>query len=166
MSKGRIEAFGGCTLWLRSYGSSLIAALKRRWRPARLRTSLSAPTTPLRSILEEAGLSDAATEIAFTGLDRGIQGGEVQAYQRSLSRSEAARDEVLLAYEMNGEALQPQHGFPLRLLVPGWYGLASVKRLDAAEGNQQPLDQQWNLGGYGNNAVQRVTVVVEKVNIN
>jgi sulfane dehydrogenase subunit SoxC len=57
----------------------------------------------------------------------------VQYYQRSLSVSEATRKEVLLAYLMNGEPLQPQHGYPLRLLVPGWYGMASVKWLDRIE---------------------------------
>lgn len=95
--------------------------------------------TPLRGILEEAGLEDEATEIIFTGLDRGIQGGEVQSYQRSLSRIEATREEVLLAYEMNGEPLQPQHGFPLRLLVPGWYGMTSVKWLDSIVAVAEPF---------------------------
>jgi len=238
--------------------------------------------TPLRGILDESGLRNDAVEIVFTGLDRGVEGGEVQYYQRGLTVGEALRDEVLLAYEMNGEPLQPQHGYPLRLLVPGWYGMASVKwlgRIEAvadpfqgfqmarvyrysqtadepgeaatlirvralmippgipdfltrtrlvqagavtltgkawggrlsvsrvevsvdggstwsdaqlgkpvsphawttwaflwnarrgtltlcaratdSEGNVQPLEQQWNFGGYGNNSVQRVTVIVE-----
>jgi DMSO/TMAO reductase YedYZ molybdopterin-dependent catalytic subunit len=89
--------------------------------------------TPLREILEEAGLRRDAVDVVFTGLDRGIEGGEVQTYQRSLSAADAIRDEVMLAYAMNGEPLQPQHGFPLRLLVPGWYGMASVKWLDRIE---------------------------------
>src|SRR5947199_10502823 len=46
---------------------------------------------------------------------------------------EERREKVLLVYEMNGEPLQPQHGYPLRLLVPGWYGMASVKWLDGVE---------------------------------
>lgn len=94
---------------------------------------------PLRGILEEAGLRPEACEIVFTGLDRGVEGGEPQAYQRSLSVSEALRDEVLLAYAMNGEPLQPQHGYPLRLLVPGWYGMASVKWLDRIEAVAEPF---------------------------
>jgi DMSO/TMAO reductase YedYZ molybdopterin-dependent catalytic subunit len=89
--------------------------------------------TPLRGILEEAGLSRDVVEIVFTGLDRGVEGNEVQFYQRSLSVGEASREEILLVYEMNGEPLQPQHGYPLRLLVPGWYGMASVKWLDRIE---------------------------------
>jgi DMSO/TMAO reductase YedYZ molybdopterin-dependent catalytic subunit len=70
-----------------------------------------------------------AVEVVFTGLDRGLEGGEEQVYARSLPLAEARRDEVLLAYEVNGVPLPPQHGFPLRLLVPGWYGMTSVKWL-------------------------------------
>src|SRR5262245_60401828 len=77
--------------------------------------------TPLRPLLEEAGI-DGAVEVVFHGLDRGIEGGEPQHYARSLPLAEALRDEVLLAYDMNGAPLPPQHGFPLRLVVPGWYG--------------------------------------------
>jgi len=95
--------------------------------------------TPLRGLLEEAGVSDEAVEIVFTGLDRGVQGGELHSYERSLSTAEARRDEVLLAYEMNGEPLQPQHGYPLRLIVPGWYGMASVKWLAAVEAVAEPF---------------------------
>jgi len=94
--------------------------------------------TPLRSILQEAGLSADAAEIVFTGLDRGVEGDQIQFYQRSLTVDEATRDEVLLVYEMNGDALPPQHGYPLRLLMPGWYGMASVKWLDRIEAVAEP----------------------------
>lgn len=96
--------------------------------------------TPLRGILEEAGLAKEAVEILFTGLDRGVQGGELQYYQRSLSIDEATRPEALLAYEMNGRPLEPQHGYPLRLLVPGWYGMASVKWLDRIDAMAEPFE--------------------------
>ena len=67
----------------------------------------------------------------FTGLDRGVEGGESsRPSSASLPLEEALRDEVLLAYEMNGEPLPPQHGFPLRLVVPGWYGMTNVKWLE------------------------------------
>jgi DMSO/TMAO reductase YedYZ molybdopterin-dependent catalytic subunit len=89
-----------------------------RWRGA-----------PLASILEEAGVLETAAEVLFTGLDRGVEGGEEQSYARSLSLEEALRGEVLLAYDVNDGPLPPQHGFPLRLLVPGWYGMTSVKWL-------------------------------------
>jgi len=49
------------------------------------------------------------------------------------------RDEVLLAYDMNGESLPPQHGYPLRLLIPGWYGMTSVKWLDRIEAVSEPF---------------------------
>src|SRR6202521_2579879 len=85
--------------------------------------------TPLRSLLEEAGPLAGAVGVVFTGLDRGVQGGIEQLYERSLTLAEASRDEALLAYEMNGRPLTPQHGFPLRLVIPGWYGMAHVKWL-------------------------------------
>jgi sulfane dehydrogenase subunit SoxC len=87
--------------------------------------------TPLAPILEEAGVADEAAEVVFTGLDRGIQGDVEHLYERSLPLQEAQRDEILLAYAVNGQPLPPQHGFPLRLIVPGWYGMTSVKWLAA-----------------------------------
>jgi DMSO/TMAO reductase YedYZ molybdopterin-dependent catalytic subunit len=95
--------------------------------------------TPLAPLLAEAGLMDDAVELVFTGADRGIQGEIEQDYQRSLTIADATQPEVLLAYEMNGEPLQPQHGFPLRLLVPGWYGMASVKWLTGIEAVREPF---------------------------
>ncbi len=85
--------------------------------------------TPLAPLLAEAGPLDDAVEVVFTGLDRGVEAGETQDFERSLPLEEALREDVLLAYEMNGAPLLPQHGFPLRLVVPGWYGMASVKWL-------------------------------------
>jgi DMSO/TMAO reductase YedYZ molybdopterin-dependent catalytic subunit len=83
----------------------------------------------LSDLLEDAGVSDSAVEVLFTGLDRGLEEEVEQSYQRSLSLEDATRPEVLLAYDLNGVPLPPQHGFPLRLLVPGWYGMTSVKWL-------------------------------------
>ncbi|HKW73342.1 MAG TPA: sulfite oxidase [Candidatus Dormibacteraeota bacterium] len=85
--------------------------------------------TPLAWILDEAGMRDGARDVVFTGLDRGVQGGVDQFYERSLSVADASREEVLLAYAINDQPLPPQHGFPLRLIVPGWYGMTSVKWL-------------------------------------
>jgi DMSO/TMAO reductase YedYZ molybdopterin-dependent catalytic subunit len=92
------------------------------------------------TVLEQAGLADDAVELVFTGADRGVQGGEEQDYARSLTVAEATRPDVLLAYEMNGEPLEPQHGFPLRLIVPGWYGMTSVKWLTTIEAVAQPFE--------------------------
>jgi DMSO/TMAO reductase YedYZ molybdopterin-dependent catalytic subunit len=85
--------------------------------------------TPLRPILEAAGPLDDAVEVVFTGLDRGVQGGIEQQYERSLTLTEASREDLFLAYAVNGQPLPPQHGFPLRLVVPGWYGMTHVKWL-------------------------------------
>jgi len=85
--------------------------------------------TALAPLLAEAGPADGAREVVFTGLDRGLEGGVEQAFERSLTLEEALLDDVLLAYEMNGAPLLPQHGFPLRLVVPGWYGMTDVKWL-------------------------------------
>jgi DMSO/TMAO reductase YedYZ molybdopterin-dependent catalytic subunit len=85
--------------------------------------------TPLAPLLAEAAPKPGAIEVVFTGLDRGVEGGEEQAYARSLTLDQATQPDVLLAYGMNGWPLLPQHGFPLRLVVPGWYGMTSVKWL-------------------------------------
>jgi DMSO/TMAO reductase YedYZ molybdopterin-dependent catalytic subunit len=89
--------------------------------------------TPLAPLLAEAGVRDAAVDLVFTGADRGVQGGVEHAYQRSLRVDDAILSDVLLVDEMNGAPLQPQHGSPVRLLVPGWYGMASVKWLQRIE---------------------------------
>jgi DMSO/TMAO reductase YedYZ molybdopterin-dependent catalytic subunit len=84
--------------------------------------------TPLLPLLEEAGLLGGAREILFTGIDRGLEKGIEQSYQRSVTLDELT--DALLAYDMNGHPLPPQHGFPLRLVVPGWYGMTNVKWLE------------------------------------
>jgi DMSO/TMAO reductase YedYZ molybdopterin-dependent catalytic subunit len=104
--------------------------------------------TPLRGVLEEAGVDDAAVEVVFTGLDRGIEGEVEQDYERSLPLQEAMRDEVLLAYEMNGQPLPPQHGYPVRLLAPGWYGMTHVKWLCRIAVVTQPFEGYQQVRGY------------------
>src|SRR3954447_15988787 len=79
--------------------------------------------TPLRGLLEEAGLLDDAVEVVFAGADRGIDQGGEHDYERSLTAADALGGDVLVAYAMNGEPLPPSHGFPLRLVVPDWYGM-------------------------------------------
>jgi len=103
--------------------------------------------TPLRPLLDEAGIGE-AVEVLCTGLDRGIEAEEEQAFQRSLPLEEALRDEVLLAYEMNGAPLPPQHGFPLRLVVPGWYGMTNVKWLERIELVDTPFAGYQNSWSY------------------
>lgn len=96
--------------------------------------------TPLRGILESAGLLDDAVELVFTGHDRGIDQGVEHDYQRSLTVEEALRDDVMLAYAMNGRPLPSAHGFPVRLIVPGWYGMASVKWLRSITAVAEPFE--------------------------
>ena len=84
---------------------------------------------PLRDVLTEADVDPAAIEVVFTGADHGIERGVEQDYQRGLPLADAVHEDVLLAYAMNGAPLPVQHGHPVRLVVPGWYGMAQVKWL-------------------------------------
>lgn len=88
---------------------------------------------PLNAVLAAADLQSSAREIVFHGADRGFDRGIEHSYSRSLVPAEALRDDVLLAWAMNGQPLLPQHGAPLRLVVPDWYGMASVKWLERIE---------------------------------
>jgi DMSO/TMAO reductase YedYZ molybdopterin-dependent catalytic subunit len=94
---------------------------------------------PLRDVLDAAGLDPSAVELVFTGADHGVERGVEQDYQRSLPLAEALGEDVLLAYEMNGAPLLPQHGHPVRLVVPGWYGMAHVKWLVGIEAVGRPF---------------------------
>jgi DMSO/TMAO reductase YedYZ molybdopterin-dependent catalytic subunit len=96
--------------------------------------------TPLWPLIEEASPTEEAIELVFRGADRGFQNQDEHDYGRSLSLADARRPEVMLVYAMNGEPLQPQHGAPLRLLVPGWYGMTSVKWLRSIEATSEPFD--------------------------
>ncbi len=104
--------------------------------------------TPVRLVLEEAGLQPDAVEVVFTALDRGTEGGVVQHYARSLAVADASADDVILAWEMNGQPLPPQHGFPVRLLVPGWYGMTSVKWLARITALDAPFTGYQQARGY------------------
>jgi DMSO/TMAO reductase YedYZ molybdopterin-dependent catalytic subunit len=94
---------------------------------------------PLRAVLDAAGVDPAAVDVVFTGADHGIERGVEQDYQRSLTVEEAQGEDVLLAYAMNGAPLPPQHGYPVRLVVPGWYGMAHVKWLVDIEAVSEPF---------------------------
>ncbi len=93
--------------------------------------------TPLAPLLEEAGALEPGIEVVFWGADAGEQTrGEVtitEQFARSMSLADALGAGALIAYEMNGEPLPPEHGFPARLIVPGWYGVANVKWLTRVE---------------------------------
>jgi DMSO/TMAO reductase YedYZ molybdopterin-dependent catalytic subunit len=93
--------------------------------------------TPLGPLLKDCGLHKNALEVVFFGSDEKkekIKDNEyLQNFGRSLSVKDALDDRILLAYEMNGKPLPVEHGFPLRLIVPGWYGVAWVKWLKRIE---------------------------------
>jgi DMSO/TMAO reductase YedYZ molybdopterin-dependent catalytic subunit len=92
---------------------------------------------PLKTVLDQAGIKAQARELVFFGADHGEEEIEFRAqkfkldqqFGRSLTREQALAAEPFLAYAMNGEPLTKHQGFPLRLLVPGWYGVANVKWL-------------------------------------
>ena len=104
--------------------------------------------TPLRPLLEEARIGPGAVEVLFAGADRGVQGGLEQDYERSLPLAEAMREEVLVAWAVNGRPLPPQHGHPLRLVVPGWYGMTSVKWLRRISVLTEPFAGYQQTGSY------------------
>jgi DMSO/TMAO reductase YedYZ molybdopterin-dependent catalytic subunit len=90
---------------------------------------------PLRTVLDRAGLKSDVREIVFEGADVGTEPDhpEPMHFARSLPLEKALDPNTLLVYRMNGEFLEPSHGFPVRLFVPGWYGVASVKWLRRIE---------------------------------
>jgi DMSO/TMAO reductase YedYZ molybdopterin-dependent catalytic subunit len=94
----------------------------------------------LSELLQRAQLRDEASELVFHGADRGVDAGVEHHFARSLSRAQALGGEALVAYAMNGAPLPPQHGAPLRLVVPRWYGMASVKWLRAIEACERPFE--------------------------
>lgn len=100
---------------------------------------------PLRALLERAGVTESAVSVMPIGLDAdfvedGINHGSVR---RPLPISKAM-DDVLVAYEMNGAPLLPDHGFPARLVVPNWVGIASIKWVGAIEVADRELYSAWN----------------------
>jgi DMSO/TMAO reductase YedYZ molybdopterin-dependent catalytic subunit len=109
----------------------------------------------LRDVLERAGVRQEAVEVVLVGGDRGvIDGGKKTAspgpiaFARSLPLAKAMSDAVVLAYEMNGEPLTPDHGFPLRAVVGGWFGMAWVKWLAEIRVVERPFLGYWQARDY------------------
>ena len=95
---------------------------------------------PLRLLLESAEPEERTVAILVEGADSGAtSGGSKTVFARSLPIAEAMRDEVLLAFDLNGEPLTAAHGAPVRLIVPGWYGMASVKWVTRMSALSQPF---------------------------
>lgn len=105
---------------------------------------------PLAEVLDRVGVLPAARELIFRGADRGAieNRADDAPFERSLSVPAARGGEALLAYAMNGEPLPVQHGYPVRLVVPGWYGVASVKWLVGMELVDREFDGYYQRDKY------------------
>ena len=109
-----------------------------RWRGVRL-----------AEVLNRAGIRDDAVEIMPQGLDAPfVEDGIDHGHVRRPLPVRKALDDTLLAYEMNGEPLPPDHGYPVRLVVPGWLGVASVKWVGQIEVANRTLTSPWNTTWY------------------
>lgn len=101
----------------------------------------------LGDLLQRAGLKAGAVDVSFDGLDNGGLP-TVPDFIKSLPVDEARREDVLLAYEMNGEPLPLLNGFPLRLVVPGWYATYWVKALNDVAVLPHKFDGFWMAKAY------------------
>jgi sulfite oxidase len=102
----------------------------------------------LRDALASCGVHDDAVELVFTGADHGIIDGHDVQFARSLTRAQALHGDTLLVWAMNDEPLTAEHGYPLRLLVPGWYGVASVKWLTRITAVTEPFTGHFQTDRY------------------
>jgi DMSO/TMAO reductase YedYZ molybdopterin-dependent catalytic subunit len=109
---------------------------------------------PLGALLERAGLDEDVCEIVLEGADRGtpaeqpVPPGQI-SYARSLPRDKSMQRDVLIAYRMNGRDLPLDHGYPVRAIVPGHYGMASVKWLTHIQAVREPFRGYWQTSDYG-----------------
>jgi sulfite oxidase len=102
----------------------------------------------LRDVLQAAGLDTGGAHVAFTGLDRCTEEGEVIPFGGSIPLTKALAPEVLIADQMNGRPLPPVHGYPLRLVVPGYIGARSVKWLATITVQSQPSTNYFQARTY------------------
>jgi len=122
---------------------------------------------PLVEVLDRAGADAGVREVVFRGADSGVvdRSRPPIRFERSLSVDDARRSEALLAYAMNGEPLPLQHGHPLRLVVPGWYAVASVKWLTEIELVATPLEAFYQTERYYFEWTRDGTTVTEPVRL-
>ncbi|MDE5413398.1 sulfite oxidase [Alkalihalobacterium chitinilyticum] len=105
---------------------------------------------PLKDLLGVSGLEENALEVVFTGADRGTTPNvdEAVLYERSLPMNKALHPDTMVAYEYNGQPIPFKHGYPLRLIVPNWYGMASVKWLQKITVVAQPYEGPFQTDDY------------------
>jgi DMSO/TMAO reductase YedYZ molybdopterin-dependent catalytic subunit len=108
--------------------------------------------TPLAGVLETAGVLQAGREVVFFGADAGEEAVREQTiienFARSMSLDDALNPANLLVYEMNGEPLPQPNGYPLRLIAPGWFGIANIKWLERIEVWDTRLMNRWMARDY------------------
>jgi DMSO/TMAO reductase YedYZ molybdopterin-dependent catalytic subunit len=105
--------------------------------------------TSLSNVMKVAGIKPGVVELSFQGADSGeIPPGRLVNYMRSLPLEMALHPETMLVWAMNGEPLPPDHGFPVRLHVPGWYGMAAVKWLVGIEALTEPFEGYFQTEQY------------------
>jgi DMSO/TMAO reductase YedYZ molybdopterin-dependent catalytic subunit len=109
---------------------------------------------PLTALLGRAGITPDACEIVLEGADHGTPSEppippRPISYARSLPLNKALQGEVLIAYQMNGCDLSREHGYPVRAIVPGHFGMASVKWLTRIEAVREPFQGYWQTSDYG-----------------
>jgi len=96
---------------------------------------------PLREVLERSGVKRSARDVMPEGLDE-------KQVKRPMPLEKAMAEDTLLAYAMNGAPLLPDHGFPVRILVPGWVGIANTKWVGRIEVSEKPLYSEYNTNKY------------------
>jgi len=122
---------------------------------------------PLLEVLDRAGIKPEAHEVLLRGADAGMVHGRTETvrYERSLKLEDARSSEALLAYAMNGEPLPIQHGYPLRVIVPGWYAVTSVKWLTDIEVIGHAFSGRFQTDSYFYERQQEGQVVREPVTL-
>ena len=103
---------------------------------------------PLREVLRRAGVREEARHVAFTGLDEDKESGTGTHYGGSIPVEKGSSEDVILAYEMNGEPLTPEHGFPLRVVVGGYIGARNVKWLSGISPQRTPSNNHYQTREY------------------
>jgi DMSO/TMAO reductase YedYZ molybdopterin-dependent catalytic subunit len=140
-----------CTLECAGNGRSLLSppVEGEQWRLGAVSTA-EWTGVPLVEILDRAGVSAGAREVVFRGADQGTVDGVpgTVRFERSLGLDDARGADALLAYAMNGEPLPIEHGHPVRLVVPGWYAVASVKWLTEIEVVDTAFEGWFQAGRY------------------
>lgn len=130
------------------------------WRSGALST-IKWTGVSLATILGMAGVSDEAVEVLFTAADIGPRedaDGDVR-FTRALPIGDALLEDTLLVLSMNDEPLKPEHGFPIRLVVPGWYGMASVKWVTRIEVTTKPFKGYFQTKRYVYNDINGIKPV-------